>query len=351
MGKELISDRYVKAFAIFIPYLWPTKDVILQAKLLGVCLCLLCTRALNLLEPRQLGIVVDKIGNSPANLPVFEVFLWIVYRWIDSSVIGYVKWILWLPFEQYADGSLKKAAYNQIMSLSRDFHTEKQSGELYTSIRQGGSLKSIIEMLLFRVAPMLADLTVAYVYLCWIFGPYMALIVAATTLIFLWTSAYFIDQLIEPRRRLKGLARKEDQLMYDTVGGWSSVEYFNRRKYEQERYAEIVDLNLKANARYTYFFYVFHAIRDTIIEAGMICACILAIYQISNGAPIGNFVMLVSYWGNFTGKLVRLVLPPSHCFFVQADPLETISQDSRAPPSRITLTWANTTVSATFRVN
>ena len=61
-------------------------------------------------------------------------------------------------------------------------------------------------------------------------------------------------------------------------------------------------LNLKAAAKYNYFYYMSWGIKDTIIELGMICACILAIYQISNGAPIGNFVMLVAYWGNFTGK-------------------------------------------------
>ena len=153
-------------------------------------------------------------------MPIFEVLLWIVYRWVDSSVVSQIKYLLWLPLEQYADASLKKAAYNQVMGLSRDFHTEKRSGELYKSIGQGHSLTSIVEIILFKVVPMLVDLGVAFVYLCWVFGPYMALIVAATTLIFAWTSAYFIDRQTEPRRRQVGLSRKEFQHMYDTVGGY-----------------------------------------------------------------------------------------------------------------------------------
>ena len=153
-------------------------------------------------------------------MPIFEVLLWIVYRWLDSSVVSQIKYMLWLPVEKYADGSLQKAAYNQVMGLSRDFHTEKRSGELYTSIRQGDSLTSMVEMILFKVMPMLVDLGVAFVYLCWIFGPYMALIVAATTMIFAWTSAYFIDRQTEPRRRQIGLRRKEFQQMYDTVAGY-----------------------------------------------------------------------------------------------------------------------------------
>ena len=158
---------------------------------------------------------------SQTHMPILEVLLWVVYRWADSSIISQIRYTLWLPFEQYADAALKKAAYNQIMGLSRDFHTEKRSGELYTSIGQGHSLKSIIETLLFKIAPMLIDLTVAFVYLCWIFGPYMALIVATTTVIFLWTSAYFVNQQTEPRRRLSGLSRREFQVMYDTIGGYA----------------------------------------------------------------------------------------------------------------------------------
>lgn len=68
----------------------------------------------------------------------------------------------------------------------------------------------------------------------------MALNVAATTIVYLWASTYFIGKQSEPQRRAQGLARKEHQLMFDTVGGWSSVSYFNRQAYEQERYSQAV---------------------------------------------------------------------------------------------------------------
>lgn len=71
-------------------------------------------------------------------------------------------------------------------------------------------------------------------------------------------------------------------------------------------------LNLKAETKYYAFYYMTWGVKDTIIELGMICACILSLYQISNGAPIGNFIMLVTYWANFTGKSLALTaLGPS----------------------------------------
>lgn len=71
-------------------------------------------------------------------------------------------------------------------------------------------------------------------------------------------------------------------------------------------------LNMRAHTKYISVYYLSWIAKDTIIELGMICACILALYQISTGAPIGNFVMLVAYWGNFTGgPFARSTVDPS----------------------------------------
>ena len=77
------------------------------------------------------------------------------------------------------------------MSLSCDFHDNKKSGELYRSIEQGKSIGSLLETLLFELLPMLIDLVVAYAYLYYLFGAYMALTVAATSIMYLWVAMYY----------------------------------------------------------------------------------------------------------------------------------------------------------------
>ena len=177
---------------------------------------------------------------SQGHVPILflEFGLWVLFS--QGSMIRQMRHMLWLPVEQYAEGSIKTASYNHIMGLSRDFHTTKHSAELYTAISQGHSLKQIAETLLFSVLPMFVDVAVAFVYLYWVFGPYMALIVATTTVIFVWASFAFVGQQVEPRRKCNALKRREFQVMYDTVGGWSSVSYFNRHGYEKGRYADVV---------------------------------------------------------------------------------------------------------------
>ena len=231
---------YAKAFSIFIPYLWPSNSRNLQAKILVVCLSVLGVRVLNVLEPRQLGIVIDRLGLSQGHIPLLEVGLWVLFSWVRNSILPQIRYMLWLSVEQYAEGSIRTASHDHIMGLSRDFHTAKQSAELYMAISQGYALKQIAEALLFKLLPMVVDVAVAFVYLYWVFGPYMALIVAATTVIFVWASLAFVDQQTEPRRKWCSLQRRERQVMSDSIGGWSSVSYFNRHGYEKGRYADVV---------------------------------------------------------------------------------------------------------------
>ena len=61
-------------------------------------------------------------------------------------------------------------------------------------------------------------------------------------------------------------------------------------------------LSLQAQMKYYSDYILYWIAKDTVISLGQICACVLALYQISKGAPIGNFVMLITYWGNFTGN-------------------------------------------------
>ena len=61
--------------------------------------------------------------------------------------------------------TLKTAAYNHIMSLSRDFHTEKQSGEIFRAVEQGSSILNLLDIVLFQISPIFIDVIVAFSYL------------------------------------------------------------------------------------------------------------------------------------------------------------------------------------------
>ena len=241
---------------------------------------------------------------TQGHAPYLEVGLYIFYLWLKSSAgIRAVRNWLWLPVEQYAYKGITTAAYNHIMGLSSDFHDAKQSGELYKSIEQGKAVNELLETVLFEVLPMLIDLFVAFTYLYYLFGAYMALIVGTTTVLYFWISTYFTAMQSDARRGQTDISRKEYQILYDSMGNWKTVSYFNRTPYEQQRYSSTVGLHMKAQRRAWILYYVSWGAENLVLDCGLAGACFLAVYQVASGAQsVGSFVTLFTYWGQLIGE-------------------------------------------------
>ena len=92
-------NRYARGFSIFIPYIWPAKERKLHLHMFLVALCLAVKRVLVVLEPRQMGIVLDLLAQG--EVPVLQAALFVFYRWTALSGLGPLRRALWLPVEQY----------------------------------------------------------------------------------------------------------------------------------------------------------------------------------------------------------------------------------------------------------
>jgi hypothetical protein len=74
---------YLKGFALFLPYLWPKDDWKAQVCLLIMGFDIVQDRFLNVLIPRQVGIITDKLtGGGP--MPWKEVLIWTFLQWLAS---------------------------------------------------------------------------------------------------------------------------------------------------------------------------------------------------------------------------------------------------------------------------
>jgi hypothetical protein len=152
-------EKRLTANENWFTYAWPSKskDRKLQFNFLGVMLCLACARALNVLIPYQLGVMINALRASQDRIPLMAIGLYIAFLTALSNVgIPLIKSWLWLPVEQYAYKSIKTASYNHIMGLSCDFHDDKQS---YKSIEQGSSVNGLLETILFQAFTIYSVLT------------------------------------------------------------------------------------------------------------------------------------------------------------------------------------------------
>ncbi|KAI9786630.1 MAG: hypothetical protein M1839_006181 [Geoglossum umbratile] len=309
LQERLVNDgnwwTYAKSFSIFIPYVWPSGNKSLQLNLVLVGLCLTAGRFLNVLVPRQLGLATDALNTGRGGVPWVQVSLYVFYRWLSSSAgIGALRSYLWIPIEQYSYRAISTAAYNHIMNLSSDFHSDKKSGELYASITQGRSINGFIDDVCFDVLPMLIDLIVAFGYFYYLFDAYMALIVGVVTVVYLWTTTKLGAQQDQIRRDYRTNTRNESHVLHESMGSWTTVSYFNRIKHEESRYSSAIELQQKSERRWQINIYFLFGVQSLIFTLGLLAACFLAVYQVTRGVrPVGNFVTLLTYWAQLSGPL------------------------------------------------
>ena len=282
----------------------------------GVGIILLCVRVLNVLVPRQIGIVVNSLGAGSRGAPLLQLGIYIVLSWASSSagLIGSKNW-LWYPVELNAHQAIKTASYDHIMELSCDFHDSKRSGELYNSMWQGESVIDLMETLSFQLLPMVVDLVVACVYLYTLFGPYMFLIVLTTTIVYFWVSADFTARQGGAQRRNVKYARREFQVMFDSMGGWKTVTYFNRHKYAKDQYSTVVTQHTNSKKIVYLWNWLSTAVQESVLDIGLFGACFFAIYQVVyGGISVGSFVTLLTYWGSLSGKFNPALVKPNLIF-------------------------------------
>ncbi|KAL7267837.1 hypothetical protein RUND412_009559 [Rhizina undulata] len=296
---------YAKSFAIFWPLIWPSKDRWLQLSMAMVGICLVVERGLNVMVPHQLGVVTDTLTAGNGAVPWFQVLLFVLFRWLDSgSGVSALQTYLWIPVDQYSYRSISTAAYNHVMSLSHDFHSNKKTADLYTSVTTGRSINGFIESVCFAVLPMLADLCVAFAYFYFKFDAYMALIVAVVSIVYLWVTAKLGSMRNQMRRDFNTTARKEASIMWETMSSWSTVSYFNRIPHEQNRYHGAVKNFQKAERNWNVGMSALNVAQSLVFTLGLLGASFLAVYQVSMGKqPVGSFVTLLYYWAQLSGPL------------------------------------------------
>lgn len=299
---------YLKAFGVFLPYLFPRDDWMVMGALVLRLVHMLLERALNLLSPRQLGIITDKLSEANPTMPWKDIGLWVLYNYIGSySGLGILDGLANMVISNSAYRRITLLAYEHVLSLSMDFHTSKDSGEVLKAVEQASSLNSLIEMVLFDICPIFLDLIVAMYYITSLFDAYMAFIVLFMGALYISIGWYFTT-LSQPKRRdYVEKQRTENSTVNEVVHNWQTVAYFNRLSFEHQRYAENIMNTIRA--QYSYYFRSMggHAMQDLVTTFGFAGCCIFGMTQIVSGHKrVGNLVTLIMYWHTLTSPLYVL---------------------------------------------
>lgn len=287
---------YLKDFSIFIPYIVPKKDRKVQFSIILCFACLAGQRALHILIPAQLGVVTNLILDKQE--PYGALFVWLLLVLInDDAGLGLVRDLAKIPIKQYSYRQLTNAAFNHVMSLSMEFHSERDSAEVMKAIEQGESLANLLETALLDILPTVLDLFLAVWMLYTKFNVYVALTMLIATGAFMSMEVYTSSVNIKNRRVSSKAEREEARALHQAVQGWQTVSYFNMFRFESMRFGRAVDFQLDASRKYAVRDALVQALLELTVPITFFTISSLILYQISAGqATPGDFVFFIQYW-------------------------------------------------------
>ncbi|KAF4503947.1 hypothetical protein G6O67_008575 [Ophiocordyceps sinensis] len=155
---------YVRKFKIFVPYLIPKKDHKVQACVVICLISMIGDRFLNIIVPRQIGIITDKIVAGEA--PYAELVLYLILSLAQGdSGLQLIQALAKIPVEQFSYRQITNAAFNHVMNLGMDFHSDRDSAEVMKAIEQGEALTNVVKTAVLEIMPTIFDMIVAFVFL------------------------------------------------------------------------------------------------------------------------------------------------------------------------------------------
>ncbi|KAG9897210.1 putative ABC transporter, partial [Aureobasidium melanogenum] len=301
---------YLRDFKVLAKLAWPSGDRSAKICLAILIVVILADRALNLLVPRQLGIITDKLSSirDTGEIPVKEIGLWMLYVWLSSYAgLHAITQFCQLPIEQHAYRKIGTTAFGHIMNLSMDFHNNKHSGELMAAIGQGQHLYRLCDFVFLDVGPMVFDLIIALVYVTLLFDASITLIMILVGVGYTCIGSRSTSWAMNRRRRYNQAQRNEAKVQNESIGNWQTVAHFNMADYECAQYAKAVDEHNVARGRYYMVHYAGYAAQNLLLLLGQLSAALLAAYRVSRGAaPVGNFITLVPYWHTIEAPLTSV---------------------------------------------
>lgn len=302
--------EYLRGYHVFFPYLWPAKEFRLQMLVLVCFVLVILQRAVNVMVPIRLGILVNALAEASRTgysaMPWKELVIYLGLKLMQgpSAILGSLRSMLWIPVTQHSYISLQTAAFEHVHTLSLDFHLGKRTGELLSALNKGGSVNQFLEQTTFQVAPTLMDLFVAIGFFWFEFGALYALCATIITFSYLVLTIRMASTRADQRRDMVNADREEEAVKNDSITAYETVKYFNAEPFEFQRYRSAITTFQNAEARVTAGMNMMNMWQTVVFTSGMLIVMTIAAYEVVIGRrDIAQFIMVMTYLNQLQGPL------------------------------------------------
>jgi ABC-type transport system involved in Fe-S cluster assembly fused permease/ATPase subunit len=328
-------------FMVFTSYLVPlNKKETRQSALLvtGALLLLAVERLLNLVIPLVLRNAVDTLATPDCRFPWRAILTFIILQHVLLKFVSNFARMAARTFEHDLRDRIQCVAYDKLLSLSAEYHDSQSAPAGWHFVLIGGDkVSNFLRQVCFDIIPSLLDIALGVSAFWTICGGYVAASVTVYLATYVLAIAMFgsnskseAEQFIKHRMNVAGIA-------HDTTQNWWTVQSFNRIAYEKARFRDAVDIMRANTALYNISRLTSKAITHIVMVAGLTIVAVMISYQIRfGGRSVGDFVMLLQFWGGLTSPIARILagIDRMDDFFIESKKLLEILRHEPAIQDR-----------------
>ncbi|KAJ1875152.1 ATP-binding cassette-type vacuolar membrane transporter Hmt1, partial [Coemansia sp. RSA 990] len=295
---------------LLAPFLWPSGDRLMQLRILLCLLILVAGRIVNVLVPLQFKIVVDGLSPKDGSAPRFEwanVLLYTALQSLQGSVgvLSTVQSVIWIPVGQATTKRISVAMFDHLHKLSLRFHVGRKTGEILRVQDRGvTSVVSLLQSIVFKVIPTLADIALACYFFSVMFDLYFGTVVFTTMASYLAATLMLTGWRTRYRRRSNYLDNEMEARAVDSLLNFETVKYYNAEEFENKEYSKVVDAYQEAEWYSNASMDLMNMGQNLIVQTGLLAGALLSAKRVYEGQmTVGDFTMLLSYIAQLYGPL------------------------------------------------
>ena len=302
-------EKYYEDVKVLAPYLKPKDKAdtrTLVGLLVAVFLCVGIGRGINVVSPLMLRNILDQLSTTTGRegpFPWKQIAGYVLFRYSFRDTIGFVEWAVTRRLENQVLDRITIAVYDKMMSLSADYHDNKNSGTVWLTVHNSGKTVSrIASMICFDIVPTILDLAFAVVAFGSVCGAHLAWIFIVVMGVYLVVSAKSSEMESGNAEEWTAAMDKRDSLASDTIPNWWTVDLFGRLDYEKERHAQAVHHMRTVDTKWCDGQWLSYNAKHLVMSTGLLILTLLVSKDIwyDSERSAGDLVMFLHLWAGIT---------------------------------------------------